>query len=164
MPRANQVVEDSPSKGSAEDSQRKDQEEDEQDQLQPQDNGEESLKNYEKTSGAEDEEEEDKDLGETPLSEEAVKKHLTDLVSKEIVNSASRLEQLKWQPRSKSRLYIPLCRMISLPVVRLYLKNDVLTLMPYLTNSGLFIELWTMDRPEKAKENERGLVKPSPLL
>jgi hypothetical protein len=36
--------------------------------------------------------------------------------------------------------------------------------MPYLTISGLFIELWTMDRPEKAKENERGLVKPCPTV
>ncbi|KAG0594988.1 hypothetical protein M758_UG129100 [Ceratodon purpureus] len=56
-----------------------------------------------------------------------------ELVSKETINIASRLERFKWQPGSKGRLHIPLCRMISLHVVRPYVKNDVLNLASHFT-------------------------------
>ena len=58
------------------------------------------------------------------------------MVAKETVNTASRLEQLKWEPKAKGRLFIPLCRMISLPVVRPYLKNDVSQLASHFTSCG----------------------------
>lgn len=70
------------------------------------------------------------------LSKDEVHKKLDDLVSREIVNTASRLETLKWQPRTKCKMLIPLCRMISLPVVRPYLKNDVLTLASHFMKCG----------------------------
>ena len=72
----------------------------------------------------------------SPLSALRSHANFPQLVSKETVNTASRFERLKWQPRSKGRLHIPLCRMISLPVVRPYLKNDVLNLASHFTKCG----------------------------
>jgi len=71
-----------------------------------------------------------------PLTEMEVKLKLHDLVGNASVNTASRLEELKWQPSAKGRLNIPLCRMMSLPVVRPFLKNDVLTLASHFTKCG----------------------------
>lgn len=79
---------------------------------------------------------------EKTLSE--VNKKLDDLFSKETVNIASALEKLKWQPRTKCKTFIPICRMISLPVVKPYLKNDVLNLAlhfmkcDYMEGNGYF--------------------------
>lgn len=65
-----------------------------------------------------------------------MKAKLHDLMEKEIPNTASRLDQLKWEPRTKGRLFIPLCRMISLPVVRPYLKTDVSQLASFFVKTG----------------------------
>ena len=70
------------------------------------------------------------------LTRSEVNSKLHDLVGAATGNTASRLDALKWEPRSKSRLKIPLCRMISLPVVRPYLKSDVSHLASYFIASG----------------------------
>jgi hypothetical protein len=60
------------------------------------------------------------------------------------VNYYTRLEKMRFQPRSKSKISIPLYRMISLPVVRPFLKNDVLNFAShfvaygYLEGNGVF--------------------------
>jgi hypothetical protein len=65
-------------------------------------------------------------------------------LKKEKVNCYIRLEKMRFQPRSKSKISIPLCRMISLPVVHPFLKNDVLNLAShfvacgYLEDNGVF--------------------------
>jgi hypothetical protein len=65
-----------------------------------------------------------------------LKLKLHDLAIKESVPTTSRLEKLKWQPKHKGRLFIPLCRMLPLPVVRLYLKNDVSQLTTHFMIDG----------------------------
>ena len=70
------------------------------------------------------------------LSDGELKVKLHDLAIKESVPTASRLEKLKWQPKQKGRLFIPLCRMMPLPVVRPYLKNDVSQLATHFMSDG----------------------------
>ena len=70
------------------------------------------------------------------LSDEELKLKLHDLAIKESVPTASRLEKLKWQPKHKGRLFIPLCRMMPLPVVRPFLKNDVSQLATHFMMDG----------------------------
>ena len=41
-----------------------------------------------------------------------------------------------FKPKDKSKLYIPLCRMISLPIVRPHLGNDVMRLGSHFVNTG----------------------------
>ena len=65
-----------------------------------------------------------------------LKLKLHDLAIRESVSTASRLEKLKWQPKQKGRLFIPLCRMLPLPVVRPFLKNDVSQLATHFMNDG----------------------------
>jgi hypothetical protein len=65
-----------------------------------------------------------------------LKLKLHDLAIKESVPTASRLEKLKWQPKQKGRLFIPLCRMMPLPVVRPFLKNDVSQLATHFMIDG----------------------------
>jgi hypothetical protein len=48
----------------------------------------------------------------------------------------SRLEKLRFKPRSKSKINIPLCRMISLLVVRPFLKNNVMNLAAHFVACG----------------------------
>ena len=78
------------------------------------------------------------------LTDVELKLKLHDLAIKESVPTASRLEKLKWQPKQKGCLFIPLCWMMSLPVVRSYLKNDVSQLAihfmsdGYMEGNGLF--------------------------
>ena len=48
------------------------------------------------------------------------------------------LERLRYQPRAKSKFNSPLCQMVSLPIVRPFLKNDVMTWLHVL----LFVVLW----------------------
>lgn len=71
-----------------------------------------------------------------PLTRSEVNSKLHDLVGAATRNTASCLDALKWEPRAKCRLKIPLCRMISLPVVRPYLKSDVSHLASYFIASG----------------------------
>ena len=70
------------------------------------------------------------------LSDGELKLKLHDLAIKESVPTASRLEKLKWQPKQKGRLFIPLCRMMPLPVVRPSLKNDVSQLATHFMSDG----------------------------
>ena len=61
-----------------------------------------------------------------PLSAEELGKEMDDLLLKELVSTSAVLDGLRFKPKSKSKISIPLCRMISLPVVRPFLKNDVM--------------------------------------
>ena len=61
-----------------------------------------------------------------PLSAEELGKEMDDLLLKESVSTSAVLDGLGVKPKSKSKISIPLCRMISLPVVRPFLKNDVM--------------------------------------
>ena len=70
------------------------------------------------------------------LSDSELKLKLHDLAIKESVPTASRLEKLKWQPKQKGRLCIPLCRMMPLSVVRPFLKNDVSQLATHFMMDG----------------------------
>jgi hypothetical protein len=65
-----------------------------------------------------------------------LKVKLHDLDIKESVPTASRLEKLKWQPKEKGRLFIPLCRLLPLPVVRPFLKNNVSQLATHFMTDG----------------------------
>jgi hypothetical protein len=51
-------------------------------------------------------------------------------------DTSSCLEHLRYQPKAKSKINIPLCRMISLPVVRPCLENDVMNLAVYFVTCG----------------------------
>ena len=55
---------------------------------------------------------------------------------KETVDRSSPLELLRYQPRTKSKLNIPLCRMVPLPVDRHFLKNDVMNLVAHFVACG----------------------------
>ena len=70
------------------------------------------------------------------LTRSEVNLKLHDLVGAATGNTATRLDALKWEPKSKCRLSIPLCRMISLPVVCPYLKSNVSSLGSYFISSG----------------------------
>ena len=70
------------------------------------------------------------------LTDSELKLKLHDLAIKESVPTASRLEKLRWLPKHKGRLFIPLCRMMALPVVRPYLKNDVSQLATHFMCDG----------------------------
>ena len=70
------------------------------------------------------------------LTNVELKLKLHDLEIKESVPTASHLEKLKRQPKQKGRLFIPLCRMMPLPVVRPYLKNDVSQLATHFMTDG----------------------------
>jgi hypothetical protein len=54
------------------------------------------------------------------------------------VNTTSRLEKLRFQPRRKSKINIPLRRIVPLPVVRPILKNDVMNLVAHFVACGLY--------------------------
>jgi hypothetical protein len=71
-----------------------------------------------------------------PLSQHEIDSRLRGLLKKEQVNCATRLEKMRFQPRAKSKINIPLCRMISLPTVRPFLKNDVLNLASHFVSYG----------------------------
>jgi hypothetical protein len=57
-------------------------------------------------------------------------------ILKECVNTTSRLEKLRFQPRRKSKINIPLCRMVPFPVVRPFLKDDVMNLAAHFVACG----------------------------
>ena len=50
------------------------------------------------------------------------------ILSDHSFNSNSVIENLQFQPTSKSRFFIPLCRLLSMPLVRPTLLSDVLKL------------------------------------
>ena len=70
-----------------------------------------------------------------PISVIELGKEMDDLVIKESVNTSLVLERLRFKPKDKSKLYIPLYRMISLPVVRPHLGNDVIRLDSHFVNT-----------------------------
>lgn len=71
-----------------------------------------------------------------PLTEMEVKDELDVLVEKESFNTFSRIESLRFKPKTKSRLNIPLCRLIGLAAVRPAMKNDILQLQGQFVNGG----------------------------
>jgi hypothetical protein len=56
-----------------------------------------------------------------PLSENELELEIHGILKKKCMNTTSRLEKLRFQPRRKSKINIPLCRMVPLPVVRPFL-------------------------------------------
>ena len=58
------------------------------------------------------------------------------MLKKEQVNCYTCLEKMRLQPQSKSKISIPLCRMISLLIVQPFLKNDVLNLASHFVSCG----------------------------
>ena len=89
------------------------------------------------------------------LTDVELKLKLHDLAIKDNIPRASHLERIKWQPKQKGHLFIPLCRMMSLSVVRPYLKNDMSQLAihfmtdGYMEGYGFFMWHWkiTMGTP-----------------
>jgi hypothetical protein len=55
------------------------------------------------------------------LTQQETDSRLRGLLKKEKVNYYTRLEKMRFQPRSKSKISIRLCRMISLPILRPFL-------------------------------------------
>jgi hypothetical protein len=76
------------------------------------------------------------DTSTLPLSEKKVEIAVYGILKKESVNTLCRLDKLRFQPRRKSKINIPLCRMVSLPVVCPYLKNDVMNLATHFVACG----------------------------
>jgi hypothetical protein len=78
------------------------------------------------------------------LTQQEIDTRLRGLLKKEQVNCYSHLERMRFQPRAKSKISIPLYRMINLPIVWPFLKNDVLNLAfhfvsyGYLEGNGIF--------------------------
>lgn len=60
------------------------------------------------------------------LSERQLDTQIHNILKNQISNTASRLKRLWFHPKRKFKFNIPLCRMISLLVVRLFFKNDVI--------------------------------------
>ena len=58
------------------------------------------------------------------------------MISNEISSTKSRNERLRFQPKNKSKIFIPLCRIVCLPVVRLFLKIDVRKLASHFQKNG----------------------------
>jgi hypothetical protein len=58
------------------------------------------------------------------------------LLKKESVNTTSRLEKLRFQPHPKSKINIPLYKMVSLPILCPFLKNDVMNLAAHFVACG----------------------------
>jgi hypothetical protein len=72
-----------------------------------------------------------------PLSENELELAI-HCILKECMNTTSRLEKLRFQPRRKSKINIPLRRIVPLPVVRPILKNDVMNLVAHFVACGLY--------------------------
>ena len=70
------------------------------------------------------------------ISAKELGKEMDDLVIKESVITSLVLERLQFEPKNKSKLHIPLCRMISLPIVRPFLENDVMRLGVHFVKTG----------------------------
>jgi hypothetical protein len=62
------------------------------------------------------------------------------ILKKEYVNTTSRLEKLRFQPRKKSKINNPLCRKVPLLVVRPFLKNDGMNLAAHFVACGYMEE------------------------
>ena len=71
------------------------------------------------------------------LLEEQLELQLYAFFKKKIVNTSSRLEWLRYQPKAKSKFNIPLCRMFPLPVVWFSLNDVVKKNVHYPVTTGL---------------------------
>ena len=58
------------------------------------------------------------------------------MISNEISSTKSRNERLTFQPKNKSKIFIPLCRIVCLPVVRLFLKINIHKLASHFQKNG----------------------------
>lgn len=91
------------------------------------------------------------------LSEAAVNKEVNSLISSEAAVSVSKIQQLRFQPVHKSRMCIPLCRMVGLPVVRPAMKSDIARLQDhfrdvgYVEGQGVFYVAIENDNKEPGK-------------
>ena len=69
-------------------------------------------------------------------------------------NDFFHFEQLKYQPRATLKFNIPLCRMISLPVVMHFLKNDVMNLAVHFIAYGYMKGNWVFYVALENNENK----------
>jgi hypothetical protein len=53
-----------------------------------------------------------------PLTEDQLELQMHGLLKNKTMNTSSRLDHLRYQPKAKSKINIPLCCMISLLIVR----------------------------------------------
>lgn len=70
------------------------------------------------------------------LSESQLQGELNQLLAEQSVDTTSKIEQLRFQPVNKSRLFIPLCRLVSLQAVRPALKGDITDLQAHFVRKG----------------------------
>lgn len=75
------------------------------------------------------------------LSKNEVELAMHGFLKKESINSISRFEKLRFRPQQKSKINIPLSRMVSLPMVRLFLKNNVMNLGAHFVACGYMDEM-----------------------
>lgn len=73
---------------------------------------------------------------EEPMTADELGREMDAMVVKESANTNAVLDKLRFKPRNKSKLHIPLCRMKPLDAVRPYLKNDVMALGSHFVKSG----------------------------
>jgi hypothetical protein len=71
-----------------------------------------------------------------PLLQHELELAIHGILKKECVNTTSRLEKLRFQVWRKSKINIPLCRMVALPVECPFLKNDVMNLAAHFVACG----------------------------
>ena len=71
------------------------------------------------------------------LSKDQLELQLHAFCKKKTVNTSSRLERLRYQPRAKSIFNIPLCRMFLLPIVWFSLNDVVKKNLHYPLSTGL---------------------------
>jgi hypothetical protein len=76
------------------------------------------------------------DVLEESLSERQLETEIHIFLKNETVNTASHLGKLRFHPKRKSKINIPLCRMVSLLVVRHFLKNDVMNFASHFVSCG----------------------------
>lgn len=85
---------------------------------------------------ATDDENEVKCKKEKGLSELEISKEVNKLVTQEAAVCVSRIERLRFRPINKSRMSIPLCRLVGLQVVRPAMKSDITLLQDHFRDVG----------------------------
>jgi hypothetical protein len=74
--------------------------------------------------------------GDMPISRDEVDGAMTKVVEKEMVNTRSRLMSCRFQPMEKSKIYIPMCRLVGLQAVRPALAKDIYELGSHFIKVG----------------------------
>jgi hypothetical protein len=82
------------------------------------------------------EEEDIVDTSTIPIFESEVDCEIHGILKKESVNTTSLLEKLRFQPQRKSKITILLCMMVLLPIVRIFLKNNIMNLNAHFVACG----------------------------